>query len=208
MSNREIARKVFDEELKYIQSRCTKSFTLSCFDKLTPDYFWDFSASSSHKHHPQACNGEHGIVIHTKLCVWWGRKLADNFGCTDLDIIISSLLLHDLQKFGKLLDKDKKPTLARYWETHGPMLAIQMRDLYDNYPREIEAKNAGAIIACVALHMGRFTNESLSFPWKDVMDENNKLILQIVQLADYAASRKIDSKLKEFDNYVFPGREI
>ena len=106
MNKNNKAELVFAEELKYIQSSGIKAFTLNCFKELTADYFWDFTASSSQKHHPKVSNKKHGIVIHTKLCVWWGRKLADNFGVKDLDVITSALLLHDLQKFGKKLDEN------------------------------------------------------------------------------------------------------
>jgi len=203
MSNGTKAKIVFKEELSYIKSTAIKSFTIKCFEKLTSNYFWDFTASSTQTHHPKVSNKKHGIILHTKLCVWWGRKLADSFDCKDLDIIISSLLLHDLQKFGKKLDEDNKPTLAEYCGTHGPMLAIQMESLFSNVNEEIE-NDINTIIGCVALHMGRFTNKTLRIPLEKYVPANSCIISEIVQLSDYCASRKVDTKLEELDNWEFP----
>lgn len=212
MFNDRKAELVFKEELEYIKSPAIKSFTLKCFKELTPDYFWDFTASSTQKYHPKVSNKKHGIVIHTKLCVWWGRKLADNFGVKDLDIIVSALLLHDLQKFGKMLDKnDNKPTLAEYWGTHGPILAVQIESLYKDVNINDDVKNhIHTIVMCIALHMGRFTNEKLSSPWKELpLDDGTPFVgdqeqlIQIVQLADYCASSKVDDKLEELDKWEF-----
>lgn len=207
MSNSEKAEIVFVEELKYIKSEAVRSFTLKCFNELTPDYFWDFTASSSLKHHPKVSNKKHGIVLHTKLCVWWGRKLADSFDVQDLDVIVSALLLHDLQKFGKTLDENKKPTLAEYWGTHGPILAVQIESLYSNVNINDDVKQSiEDITACVAMHMGRFTNETLGSSWfkylTKQMGDKVHTYAHIVQLADYCASRKVDAKLEELDKYI------
>lgn len=206
MKDGERAKIVFKEELEYIKSAAIKAFTLKCFDELTADYFWDFTASSSQKHHPKVSNKDHGLVIHVKLCVWWGRKLAESFNCDLLDIIISSLLLHDLQKFGKMLDKNKKPTLADYSFTHGPLLAVQIENLYNKANINDSVKDdINTIVACVALHMGIWTNKSLSLSWKELPREIDKQLVDIVHLADYCASRKVDEKIEELDNYKFPG---
>ena len=75
MSNAVKAELVFKKELEYIKSLGIKNFTLKCFDALTSDYFWNFTASSTQTHHPKVSNKEHGLVLHTKLCVWCSRKL-------------------------------------------------------------------------------------------------------------------------------------
>ena len=91
MGNREIAEIVFKEELDHIGSPQIRSFTLQCFEKLTADYCWLFTASSSQKHHPKISNKPHGIVLHTKLAVWWGRKFADMYDKVgdEVDIIVT-----------------------------------------------------------------------------------------------------------------------
>ena len=200
MTNREEAELVFEEELAYIESDNIKEFVLDCFDKLTPNYFWEIAASSSGKHHPKIANRKHGLILHVKLCVWWGRKIAESFYQCDKEAIISALLLHDIQKFGQTMDGGK-PTLAAYTSTHGMLLAVQMKQLLKKQNKIFHGTNA-TIIACVGLHMGRWTDEILGDKWiKEYRDNNN---VKIVQLADYCASRKVGAKMEELDNWKYP----
>jgi hypothetical protein len=203
MTNRELAELVFKEELAYIKSDNIRQFVLDCFDELTPDYFWEVAGSSSGLHHPKIANRKHGLIVHVKLCVWWGRKLAESFYRYDMDIITAALLLHDLQKFGQKMDNGK-PTLASYTSTHGMLLAVQMLQLLKKQKKIIHGTYE-TITACVGLHMGRFTDELLGDKWmKEYRDNNN---VKIVQLADYCASRKVGVKMEELNRWVFPGRE-
>lgn len=196
----------FSEELSYISSKPIKDFVLKCFNELTPDYFWTFSAFSSHKHHPSISNGKYGIVLHTKLCVWWGRKLAESMDCmSKLDLIIASILLHDLQKFGTSLDENQKPTLAEYTSTHGPMLALQIEKLFGDKINEDIKEDIETIICGVALHMGKWTDSSISYRWRDWVKSEDLEVINIVHLADYIASKKVDAKLEELENMTFPG---
>ena len=200
MTNKELAELVFKEELVYIESDDIKQFVLDCFDKLAPDYFWDVAASSSGLHHPKIVNRKHGLIVHVKLCVWWSRKIAQSFYQYDMDIIVAALLLHDLQKFGMEMSNGK-PTLASYTSTHGMLLAVQMKQLLKDQNKIFHGTDA-TITACVGLHMGRFTDELLGDKWlHDYRDNNN---VQIVQLADYCASRKVGAKMEELDNWEYP----
>ncbi len=196
---------VFKEELNDITSKGIRSFVLKCFEELTPDYFWDGPASSSYKYHPRIANKEHGIVLHTKLCVWWGKQLANSFNDKNIDIIVASLLLHDLQKFGKELNSNSMPTLAEHCSTHGPVLAAQIESIYDHINiNEGLQDDINTIVACVALHMGIWTNKSLSLSWVKALKEEDKQLVHIVHLADYCASKKIDDKLEELDSWIMP----
>lgn len=209
MNNGYKAEIVFQDEFKYIKSQKIKDYVVACFHKLTPDYFWEAPASSSGKYHPYVSNKKHGLVNHTKLCVWWGRKLAQTFDCEkNMDEIVASLLLHDLQKFGKALDERGKPTLAEYTSSHGPILAIQLeqilRDMYDvDVMEEDERVSLFTISSAVSLHMGRWTHEDLAYAWKANNWDSSKVV-EVVHMADYCASRKADEKMKELDNYEFP----
>jgi hypothetical protein len=206
MTNREEAELVFEEELAYIESDTIKQFVLDCFDKLTPNYFWEMAASSSGKHHPKITNRKHGLIVHVKLCVWWGRKLAESFHRYDMDVIIAALLLHDIQKFGREMSLlDGKPTLANYTSTHGMLLAVQMKQLLKKQNKIFHGTMA-TITACVGLHMGKWTDELLGDKWiKEYRDNSN---VKIVQLADYCASRKVGAKMEELNRWEFPGRVL
>ena len=205
MDNRELAGLVFKEELEYIKSDRIRRLVLDCFDELTPDYFWEVAGSSSGLHHPKIANRKHGLIMHVKLCVWWGRKLAESFYRYDMDIIIAALLLHDLQKFGLEMSLyDGKPTLASYTSTHGMLMAVQMMQLLKKQEKIVHG-TFETITACVGLHMGRWTDEILGSKWlKEYRDNNN---VKIVQMADYCASRKVGAKMEELDKWEFPGRE-
>jgi len=200
MTNREKAELVFEEELKDVHH--VREFVLDCFEKLTPDYFWEVAASSSGKHHPKITNRKHGLIIHTKLCVWWGKKIAQSFYSYDLEVVIASLLLHDLQKFGTEMSVyDGKPTLANYTSTHGMILAVQMRQLLKDQNKTVSYGKFETITACVGLHMGKWTDELLGDKW--IKEYRNNDNVKIVQLADYCASRKVGAKMEELDKLTF-----
>ena len=207
MNNREKAELVFAEELNEIKEPNVKRFVLKCFEELTPDYFWDVAASSSGKHHPKISNYEHGLVLHTKLVCWWAKKLEESMGDQTVcrDVIIASSLLHDLQKFGTVM-KDGKPTLPNYSATHGALLALQMEDVYNNFKIESSGGKYGekldkwlkTVVSAVGLHMGRWSDDRLTERYGPTLET------RIVHLADYCASKKVDSKTERLENWEFP----
>jgi hypothetical protein len=212
MKNREKAKKVFLEELSLIKSKEITDFVLECFDKLTPEYFWEAPASSSNKYHPEFANTKYGIIKHVKFAVWWGIELSIFYDIKNVDIIIASLLLHDLQKFGESINNN----LINHTQIHGPILASQMENLIqekvDNLKEDIY-DDLQIICTCVALHMGRWTDISLSSTWN-----NNKTSLslyggrsfldyiQCVAHADYASSRKTKKVLNDIISIDIKGR--
>lgn len=211
MNNGLKAEVVFKDELDYIENDEIKSFVLDMFKNFTSDYFWDGAASSSGIHHPKISNKKHGLVLHTKLAVWWGRKLFESMShvCEtfSLDVVIAALLLHDLQKFGATLNDDGTPSLNDYAGSHGIVLSEHLEIFlkYDTKYSDIQDE-IGRIILAIALHMGRWTNMSLDVGWSDrIVGEGTES--QIVHMADYCASRKVDDKIAELDKYDFPYME-
>ena len=197
--NKNRAKEVFKEELALIGSEYIKTFVLECFGHLTPDYFWEVAASSSGNHHPKIVNKKYGLIIHTKLCVWWGRKISEAFYEVEQDVIIAALLLHDLQKFGQIMDNGK-PTLAGYTSSHGPMLAMQIEQLCSRLSHSVHGFRE-TIIAAISLHMGKWTDESLGKKWEDGYRDNNNV--KVVCLADYIASRKFEDVYDKLDALTF-----
>jgi len=190
---------VFKEELDLIKSEYLRKFVKKCFINLTPDYFWEIAASSSGKYHPKIVNKKHGLIVHTKLCVWWGKQIAESFERVEIDVIVAALLLHDLQKFGKVVIEGK-PTLANHTSVHGPMLATQIEKLCNNV---VDSGYISIIIASIALHMGKWTDSSLAFKWRQEYGDNNNV--KVVQLADYIASRKFEDVYEKLDKWEFSG---
>jgi len=69
-------RKVFKNELALIVNDDVRHFVIEAFDILCPPYFWTIPASQR-GHHPQVCQGEGGLVRHTKLAVRFGRSFME-----------------------------------------------------------------------------------------------------------------------------------
>lgn len=206
MNNREKAKLVFEEELAYIKNEQIRAFVIEGFHRFTPDYFWDGPASSTGKHHPKISNKKHGLVLHTKLCVWWARKLHQTLyaGETDLDVCIAACLLHDLQKFGTTLNEDGSPTLPQYASTHGVLLAMQLEDIDSSSTSFCIIKDEiQFIIDAVAMHMGQWTNEKIRGKWYEDNDCIEEEML-VVHLADYCASKKVYEKMDKLDKWEFP----
>lgn len=190
---RSIAEKVFEDELLMIGNPDIKEFVLTCFDKLTPDYFWTAPASTTWKYHPQISLNRGGLVRHTKLAVWWGIELMSCW--TELydgmiDELVAALLLHDLKKNGDKLDAKGYPTLKNSTAFHGVYLAEQITNTLSDSPM-IDSINR--IIGAIKTHMGRWT----SIPVVHSISDNQSNLGFIVHLADYCASRKCDSIVKE-----------
>ena len=182
---------VFAYELSLIKDKNIKQFVIDVFNKLCPDYFWTCPCSMSGKYHPQVSLDEGGLVRHTKLAVWWGiellRALHELPELKDIptlqDEVIATLLLHDLIKNGKGLDPNGRPLEKGVTGTHGVTLANEILDLnLDAFDRIIDG------IAC---HMGIWTTNSLCRP-NNIVDPTVKAFAQLIHLADYCASRKVD----------------
>jgi hypothetical protein len=103
--------------------------------------------------------------------------------------------------------KDGKPTLPNYAATHGALLALQMEDIYNNF--HIAASDSDyekkvdnwlkKIVSSVGLHMGKWSDTRLT-----EFRYGNSPESQIVHLADYCASKKVDSKIERLEKWEFP----
>jgi len=193
---------IFQKELNQIHNPDIKQFVITCFDKLCPDYFWTCSCSTSGKYHPQVSLGVGGLVRHTKLAVWWGIELLRALGTSPelkniapkqlQDEVVATLLLHDMIKNGKGLDVHGRPFDRGVTGTHGVTLACKIEDLDFRLDDE---DSFYRILAGIAGHMGIWTTG----PRYGFMSID-KAFAQLIHLADYCASRKIDeiySKLEQ-----------
>ncbi|MCK5615850.1 HD domain-containing protein [Candidatus Pacearchaeota archaeon] len=190
------AETIFQKELNQIHDKDIKQFAITCFDKLCPDYFWTCPCSTTGKYHPQVSLGVGGLVRHTKLAVWWGIELLEALGpspelnkipTTPLrDEVIATLLLHDMIKNGKGLNAQGYPLNRGVTGTHGVTLAkkIIRSDL------SIDDSN-DRIIVGIAGHMGIWTTDDYFRP-DNIINPTQKAFAQLIHLADYCASRKVD----------------
>ena len=191
--------KIFEYELSLIKSKEIKQFVLDVFDKLCPDYFWTCPCSTSGKYHPQVSLGIGGLVRHTKLAVWWGLHLATALGNSSelrdipqnqlLDEIIATLLLHDIIKNGKGLNAQGRPLEKGVTGTHGVTLANRISSSNDIYLDNDDSFYR--IIYGIYGHMGIWTTDPLYRP-ENQLNPAIKAFANLIHLADYCASRKVN----------------
>ena len=191
--------KVFEHELSLIKSQEIKQFVIDVFDKLCPDYFWTCSCSTSGKYHPQVSLGEGGLVRHVKLAVWWGFELLRALGTSPelkhipsdqlQDEVIATLLLHDLLKNGEGLDSDGRPLDRSVTGTHGVTLA---QNIISSHIFLKDGYSLNRILVGITAHMGIWTTDSTQRP-DHIIDASDEAFANLIHLADYCASRKVDS---------------
>lgn len=174
------------QEIDFIQTVEIKDFVLHVIDKITQKSFWTRPASNSGHNHPVITRSENGLVIHTKLALWWAGELMylhPELTLEQQDIIRASVILHDMYKDG---DGTKNAV-----KTHGLDLAnIILQTFYNNEMSNVPT-NIQAIIKAVANHMGIWGIEPNPFA-------DNSLTTKLVHLADYVASRQIDQELAKY----------
>jgi len=185
------AETIFAYELSLIHDKNIKQFVITCFDKLCPDYFWTCPCSTTGKFHPQVSLGVGGLVRHTKLAVWWGIELLGALGASPelkniapkqlQDEVVATLLMHDMIKNGKGLNAQGRPFESDVTGTHGVTLA-----------KIIGFDAPERIFAGIACHMGIWTTDTTFRP-NSIVDPTVKAFANLIHLADYAASRKVDS---------------
>ena len=192
------AETIFQKELSLIHDKDIRNFVIECFDKLCPDYFWTCPCSTTGKYHPQVSLGVGGLVRHTKLAVWWGieliRALHDSPELKSIalhilqDEIIATLLLHDMIKNGKGLNAQGYPYDRGVTGTHGVILAEKLRDYLIDGTLQLDFNHRRILIG-IAMHMGIWTTKIYS-----TADEpkNWGKFGELIHLADYCASRKVD----------------
>ena len=194
------AETIFAKELSLIRDKDIKNFVIICFDKLCPDYFWTCPCSTSGKYHPRVALGKGGLVRHTKLAVWWGIELLKAFGTSPelkniapkqlQDEVIATLLMHDMIKNGKGLGPNGRPLESGVTGTHGVMLANKIFKNHD-IPT-LNSDTFDRIYKGVAGHMGIWTTDDRYKP-NNMVRPMIQAFANLIHLADYCASRKVDS---------------
>jgi hypothetical protein len=195
------AETIFQKELNLIHDKTIKNFVITCFDKLCPDYFWTCPCSTTGKYHPQISLGVGGLVRHTKLAVWWGIELLKALGNSPglqgivsqdqlPDEVTATLLLHDMLKNGKGLGSDGRPLDRGVTGTHGVTLANKIFEDYIDVPA-LNSDSFDRIYKGIAGHMGVWTTDDRYKP-NNMVRPMIQAFAQLIHLADYAASRKVD----------------
>ena len=194
------ANEVFAQELRMIKNQEVRDFVVRVIDEMAPDYFWTAPSSTSGKYHPQISLGEGGIIRHTKLAVWWGWELMrmDDWHQDEHDVVTAALLLHDLKKNGDKL-VGGKPTVKNCVNIHGMELAreIRMRMFPPGTP---VPPILDEVLNGVYYHMGRWTDPDWKWQLSKSVGWRDARTAEIVHMADYCASRRVDVKAMELQN--------
>lgn len=172
----------FRKELSYIKDVSTRTYTEEMIEQL-PDYFFTIPASSTGKYHPSYATGDGGLLRHTKAAVgiavelfrldWW------HFSEEEKDYLITSLILHDGWKSGKI---QSKYTLMEH-----PLVAVdELQRLSD--PSKISNERLEFVTNNISTHMGQWNRDYRTK--KEVLPKPEDKFQKFVHLADYLASRK------------------
>jgi ribosomal protein S15P/S13E len=174
--------KEFSMELGYIQHEGIREFAKLAIQAM-PDYFFLIPASSSGKYHPKYTLGEGGLLRHTraacKIAVELFRMEEYTFTNDEMDIIITSLILHDGWKQG--LEPEGK-TQAKHPEIAG--YAVYENDDLRN---AIDYAYLVLIINNIVTHMGQWNTDRTG---EIILQKPETKMEKFVHLCDYLASRK------------------
>ena len=89
-----------------------------------PDYFFEIPASSTSKYHPRYSLKNGGLCIHTLSTIIFANHLFPlyNFNQLEQDLIIASLIMHDMAKNGiEILDNGQPVKASNYTVTTHPI---------------------------------------------------------------------------------------
>ena len=178
--------KVFETELKEIQTESIRKYAELAIQNVLPEYFFYVPASSTGKYHPEYAIGTGGLVRHTKAMA----KIAiDVLGLEFLqysqeekDLILTGCILHDGRKSGAEEDK------SEFTRADHPLLMAnalaEAECLKDIIPEESEK----LLFDVISSHMGQWNTDYKSK--KEILPKPETWSQFFTHLFDYLASRK------------------
>lgn len=88
-----------------------------------PDYFFEIPASSTGKYHPKYSLGEGGLLRHTLGAIVFANHLFPlyNFNQLEQDLIIASLIMHDMAKNGVEIENGQPVKASNYTVADHPI---------------------------------------------------------------------------------------
>lgn len=182
----------FNKEYEYIKNDKKKNDIKYLVSKL-PDYFFEISASSTGKYHPDFASTSHGLVKHTKVAVRIAKELFDNPGLNNFtddekDIIIMALILHDGCKSGMVKEK--------YTRFDHPLLICDL--INENRSKlSLNDDEVDLLTRIISSHMGIWNKD---YNGNEVLPIPKDKYQRFVHLCDYLSSKKfIDVKFDGID---------
>jgi 23S rRNA maturation-related 3'-5' exoribonuclease YhaM len=174
-----LATETFGRELGLIADDTLRNFTEYVLTKA-PTYFWVVPSSSTGKYHSRQSNGDGGLVRHTKAVVYFSEILCRAYSVEgkDKDIVVASCVLHDVVKYGLVMEKYTTKT----HDKEGANFILALGRPFEG----LDSEDLGRIVQNVGLHMGQWTKHERAkkFPEEYRVDE------LIVHLADMCSAGK------------------
>ena len=178
-----LVERFFKEELEQFENEDIKEFCIELLE-TAPDYFWQVSASSTNKYHPDYTVGFMGLAKHVKGATRFLNHMLsvdcvkNHFTSRERDLLRTAIMNHDDEKLGR---NGSQYTLFKH-----PLLIAERIRAYKGYEWLSDEEIDYIANACVT-HMGQFNTDKRS---KDVLPLPETTGQQLVHLADYLASRK------------------
>ena len=178
-----IAKDFFKEELDQFENEDIKEFCVELLE-TAPEYFWEISASSTNKYHPDYTIGYMGLAKHVKgATIFLNHMLSvdhikKQFTSRERDLLRTAIMNHDDEKLGR--DGSKYTVFI-----HPLLIAERMRE-YKGLGWLSDDEIEYIATACES-HMGQWNKDKRS---KDTLPLPESPGQQLVHLADYLASRK------------------
>jgi len=162
-------------EAHFIEDKSIKDFVFAVLDVADPR-FWTDPSSSSGKWHPPEDQGEGGIIRHELKAIEVAKELSRyyNLDQKEMDMTLAATILHDINKNG-VPWKDKTDY------EHG-LITYNLLEKFKLEDKEVKETIRNA----VRYHMWKWCQPESEL--ERALKPNK--IENIVQLADYIASRK------------------
>lgn len=197
----------FEEILSKIKDDNVRNYTQEWL-QAAPEYIFTVPASSSGKYHPACDLGDGGLKRHLINTAWMLSVILEleqykgKFNQTEIDLMISAALLHDLLKSGWQKDFEKD---SRTRFDHPKLMAEAVR-CKNTMVHQLPDAYTSIIADCIETHMGQWTTSSYydGEPLKKPETEMQKL----VHLADYIVSRRDITIAQNNTLYAFQSQTI
>lgn len=178
--------KVFQTELKEIQTENIRKYAELAIQNVLPEYFFYVPASSTGKYHPEYAIGTGGLVRHTKAMA---RIAIDVLGLEFLeysqetkDIILTGCILHDGRKSGAEEDK------SEFTRADHPILMANALAEAECLRGIISEESENLLFDIISSHMGEWNTDYKSK--KEILPKPETWSQFFTHLFDYLASRK------------------
>lgn len=173
----------FNKELNYIKNDRIKSSAKILINSI-PSYFYEESASSTGKYHPEFSLGVGGLLRHTKAAVRIAVELLNNnsigfkFTSDEKDLIILALIMHDSVKRGIPMEE--------YTRFDHPILASNLIKSKIN-ELTLNKEEIELLTNMVETHMGEWNTD---YNGNEILRKPITKYERFVHMCDYLASRK------------------